>query len=74
MRTPARTHLPADEVPLEWAVSADGVLYTALIPTRADGSFETGPIRRQAEVTFDKLRRVVTAAGGTMDDVTQVLI
>ena len=39
-----------------------------------DGSFETGPIERQAEVTFDNLRRIVTAAGGTMDDVTQVLI
>lgn len=74
MRRPVRTHLPADEVPLEWAVSADNVLYTALIPIRADGSFETGPIERQAEVTFDNLRRIVTAAGGTMDDVTQVLI
>src|SRR5690242_17719958 len=74
VRTPVRTHLPADEVPLEWAVSADGILYTALIPIRGDGSFETGSIERQAALTFDNLRRVVTAAGGTMANVTQVLI
>ncbi len=74
MRIPVKTHLPADEVPLEWAVTGDNVLYTALIPIRVDGSIEIGPIERQAEVTFDNLRRVLEAAGGTMDDVTQVLI
>ncbi|MFO1049139.1 MAG: RidA family protein [Geminicoccaceae bacterium] len=74
MRTPVKTHLPGDEAPIEWAVTADGVLYTAHIPMRADGSIETGPIERQAEVTFDNLKRTLEAAGGTLDDVTQVLI
>ena len=63
MRIPVKTHLPADEVPLEWAVTGDNVLYTALIPIRVDGSIEIGPIERQAEVTFDNLRRVLEAAG-----------
>ena len=74
MRTPVKTHLPGDEAPIEWAVTADGVLYTAHIPMRADGSIETGPIELQAEVTFDNLKRTLEAAGGTLDDVTQVLI
>lgn len=74
MRTPVKTHLPGDEAPIEWAVTADGVLYTAHIPMRADGSIETGPIERQAEVTFDNLKRTLEAAGGSLDDVTQVLI
>lgn len=74
MRTPVKTHLPGDEAPIEWAVTADGVLYTAHIPMRADGSIETGPIEQQAEVTFDNLKRTLEAAGGTLDDVTQVLI
>lgn len=74
MRTPVKTHLPGDEAPIEWAVTADGVLYTAQIPMRDDGSIETGPIEQQAEVTFDNLKRTLEAAGGSLDDVTQVLI
>ena len=74
MRTPVKTHLPGDEAPIEWAVTADGVLYTAQIPMRADGSIETGPIESQAEVTFDNLERTLKAAGGSLDDVTQVLV
>lgn len=74
MRTPVQTHLPSEEAPLEWAVNADGVLYTAHVPLRADGSVETGPIELQAEVTFDNLKRTLEAAGGSLDDVTQVLI
>ena len=35
---------------------------------------KTGPIERQAEVTFDNLKRTLEAAGGSLDDVTQVLI
>ena len=41
MRTPVKTHLPSEEAPLEWAVTADGILYTAHVPLRADGSIET---------------------------------
>ena len=74
MRTPVKTHLPSEEAPIEWAVTADGILYTAHVPLRADGSVETGPIERQAELTFDNLKRTLEAAGGTLDDVTQVLV
>ncbi len=74
MRKPVKTHLPAVSAPLEWATTADGILYTAQIPNREDGSIETGDIGMQAALTLDNLRRTVAAAGGSMDDVTQVLI
>jgi enamine deaminase RidA (YjgF/YER057c/UK114 family) len=74
MRKPVKTHLPAAGAPIEWATAADGVLYTAQIPIRADGSIETGDITAQAELTLDNLRRTVEAAGGGMGDVTQVLV
>jgi len=41
---------------------------------RADGSIDTGPIDQQARLTFANLQRAVEAAGGTLADVTQVLI
>ena len=74
MRKPVKTHLPAVSSPLEWATTADGILYTAQIPNREDGSIETGDIRAQAELTLSNLRRTVEAAGGGMDDVTQLLV
>jgi enamine deaminase RidA (YjgF/YER057c/UK114 family) len=73
-RKPVKTHLPAVSAPLEWATIADGILYTAQIPNREDGSIETGDIRAQAQLTLDNLRRTVEAAGGTMADVAQVLV
>ena len=74
MRNAVKTHLPSEKAPIEWAVSADGILYTAQIPIREDGSIETGDITKQATLTLDNLKRTVEAAGGTMDDVTQVLV
>ena len=59
---------------MEWAVSADGIMYTAQIPIREDGTIETGNIDAQAELTFSNLKRTLIAAGGSLDDVTQVLI
>jgi enamine deaminase RidA (YjgF/YER057c/UK114 family) len=53
---------------------ADGILYTAQIPNREDGSIEQGDITAQAELTLGNLRRTLQAAGGTMDDVTQVVV
>lgn len=73
-RKPVKTHLPVVSAPLEWATIADGILYTAQIPNREDGSIETGDIRAQAQLTLDNLRRTVQAAGGSMADVTQVLV
>jgi len=74
MKTVVETHLPNDEAPIEWAVSADGIVYTAQIPIREDGSIETGDIEAQADLTFSNLKRSLEAAGGTLEDVTQVLV
>ncbi|MCP6423689.1 RidA family protein, partial [Klebsiella pneumoniae] len=49
-------------------------LFTAHGPVRPDGSIDTGPIEDQARLTFANLRQAVQAAGGTLADVTQVLI
>ena len=59
---------------MEWAVQADGKLYTALIATKPDGRQETGDISAQTTRTLDNLKQVLAAAGGSMDDVVQVLI
>jgi 2-iminobutanoate/2-iminopropanoate deaminase len=74
MKTVVNTHLPSEEAPIEWAVVGDHVLYTAQIPIREDGSIETGPIDKQADVTFSNLKRTLETAGGTLEDVTQVLV
>ena len=75
MKQVVDTGLPLDPAaPIEWAVTADGVLYTAQIPIRQDGSIETGDIAAQADLTFANLERTLEAAGGTLEDVTQVLV
>jgi enamine deaminase RidA (YjgF/YER057c/UK114 family) len=66
--------LPKPGAPIVWATVADGILYTAQIPIRKDGSIETGDIAVQTALTLDNLKRAVTAAGGGMADVTQVLV
>ena len=53
MKQVINTGLPAVDAPLEWAVSADGIFYTAQIPIRADGSIETGDTIAQARQTFN---------------------
>ena len=66
--------LPPLKQPFSWAVKSAGMLFTAHGPVRQDGSIDTGAIEDQARLTFANLRRAVEAAGGTLDDVTQVLI
>lgn len=67
--------LPALKQPFSWAVKATGaMLFTAHGPVRNDGTIDTGTIEAQTRLTFENLRRAVQAAGGTMADVTQVLI
>jgi enamine deaminase RidA (YjgF/YER057c/UK114 family) len=66
--------LPQLAQPFSWAVKGGKVLYTAHGPVRPDGGIETGAIEAQARLTFENLRRAVEAAGGTLADVTQVLI
>ncbi len=68
------TGLPALKQPFSWAVKSAGMLFTAHGPVRADGTIDTGPIEDQARLTFANLRQALHAAGGTLNDVTQVLI
>jgi len=68
------TGLPALKQPFSWAVKAAGILFTAHGPVRSDGSIDTGPVEQQARLTFTNLYNAVQAAGGDLDDVTQVLI
>jgi enamine deaminase RidA (YjgF/YER057c/UK114 family) len=74
MKSAVKTGLPAPSAPIEWATIADGVLYTAQIPLKPDGSIETGDIGAQTELTLENLKRTVKAAGGGMADVAQVLV
>lgn len=74
MKRAVDTGLPGVGRPIEWATIADGILYTAQLPIRADGSFETGSIETQTRLTLANLKRTVEAAGATLDDVTQVLV
>ena len=85
MKTVVDVGLPAPKQPFSWAVTAPApvgknasqtskMLFTAHGPVRADGSINTGGITEQARLTFANLDQAVRAAGGTLDDVTQVLI
>lgn len=71
---PVKTGLPAPSAPIEWATLAEGVLYTAQIPIKADGTIETGDITVQTRLTLDNLKRTLAAAGGKLADVAQVLV
>lgn len=66
--------LPALAQPFSWAVKGGGILFTAHGPVRPDGSIDTGPVGDQARRTFANLAGALAAAGGTLADVTQVLI
>ena len=74
MKSAVPTGLKAANAPIEWATIADGIVYTAQIPMKTDGSIETGDIGVQTELTLRNLKQTVEAAGGTMADVAQVLV
>lgn len=74
MRKVIQTGLPSGSAPVEWATVGGKTLYTASIPIFADGSIETGDIGAQTELTLNNLKQIIEAAGGTMDDVTQVQV
>ena len=60
--------------PYEWAILAGGVLYTAAVPVTDDGIVETGDIASQARLTLANLAKTLERAGGSMADVTQVML
>lgn len=74
MRKVIETGMPNGSAPVEWATVGGKTLYTASIPIFADGSIESGDIAAQTELTLNNLKQIVEAAGGTMDDVTQVQV
>jgi 2-iminobutanoate/2-iminopropanoate deaminase len=74
MRRKIQTHLPSESAPIEWATRGGNVLYTAHVPIREDGTIEDGAIAAQTHLTMDNLKRTLEAAGGSLDDVTQVLV
>jgi len=74
MKHAIKTALYASKAPLEWAVVGNGTLYTAQIPIDAQGQVVAGGIEAQTRQTLDNLRHTLEAAGGSLDDVTQVLI
>jgi enamine deaminase RidA (YjgF/YER057c/UK114 family) len=65
--------LPPLRQPFSWAVRSKGMVFTAHGPVNTAG-IDTGPIDRQARITFGNLRRAMEAAGGGLADVCQVLI
>lgn len=74
MITPIATELPRSKAPLEWAVSANGILFTAQIPIDASGQVVAGGIETQARQTMENLKHTLECAGGGMASLTQALI
>ena len=74
MRQVVRTGLAPEPAPFSHAVVANGMLFTAHLPIRPDGSAETGTAAAQAELALGNLQRAVEAAGATMNDVAQVIL
>jgi 2-iminobutanoate/2-iminopropanoate deaminase len=68
------TGLPPEPAPFSHAVVANGVIFTAHLPIRADGTAETGSAAAQSELALSNLERAIEAAGATLDDVAQVIL
>jgi enamine deaminase RidA (YjgF/YER057c/UK114 family) len=73
-RRAVATGLAPAPAPFSHAVVANGMLFTAHLPIRSDGSAETGSASAQAELALSNLERAVVAAGATLDDVAQVIL
>lgn len=74
MKKAIDTGIPRHARPFEWAILADGIVYTAAAPIKADGTAETGDIAKQTTLTLANLAKSLKAAGGSMADVTQVML
>lgn len=72
--TPVATDLPRSKAPLEWAVTANGVLFTAQIPIDASGQVVDGGIDAQARQTMANLKHTLESAGVGMAGLAQALI
>lgn len=74
MRQAVETGLSPETAPYSHAVVANGMLFTAHLPIRPDGSVETGSASAQTELALSNLKKAVEAAGATLDDVAQVVL
>ena len=74
MKKAVETRLWKNPTHVSGGVVANGILYTAVSPRRLDGTVETGEPAKQIELALSNLKVVVEAAGGTLDDVTQVIV
>jgi 2-iminobutanoate/2-iminopropanoate deaminase len=74
VRRAIETGLAPEAAPYSHAVVAGGLLFTAHLPIRPDGSAETGSALAQAEQALANLRQAVEAAGITLADVGQVVL
>jgi 2-iminobutanoate/2-iminopropanoate deaminase len=74
MKRAIETGIPRHERPFEWAILANGTLYAVAAPIKADGEVERGEISAQAKLTLGNLSKCMSAAGGSMADVTQVML
>ena len=74
MRQVVATGLPPEPAPFSHAVVSNGMVFTAHLPIRPDGTAETGSATAQAELALLNLKRAVEAAGATLDDVAQVIL
>ncbi|MPY22493.1 RidA family protein [Shewanella psychropiezotolerans] len=68
------TSLFASTAPLEWAITANGTLYTAQIPIDNQGIVVEGGIEAQTRKTLDNLVHTLDCAGVDTDAVLQVMI
>ncbi|NMT63178.1 RidA family protein [Marinobacter orientalis] len=71
---PIATDLPRSKAPLEWAVTANGILFTAQIPIDASGQVVPGGIEPQIRQTMNNLKHTLDCAGMGMAGLTQALI
>lgn len=74
MRETIRTENSKPDAPHEWAIAANGMLYSVHVPIRPDGAIESGSAEVQAEVTFSDLEVTLKAAGADFSDVVLVQI
>lgn len=75
MKQVVNVGLPPLKQAFSWAVKAKGeMLFMVNGPVRPDGSIDTGSIEQQARLTFANMQRATQAAGGSLENVTQVLI
>lgn len=69
-----KTSLYASKALLEWAITSNGMLYTAQIPIDENGNVVAGGIEAQTRQTLENLKHTLECANVGMDSVLQVMI